>query len=267
MKETVVFLKDDMTESKRREAVNSIITCLELVPEKKIKMILCEAERHKKITPYFLRNVVGLEGYKLDSAYLLFQNTEYGASALTLGLEAAIGVRHFEKKRYDDIELCWTGPSNFSVVGRSNKSAAEEIIGNSAKRIIVVGYSITKKSGKLIGLLNEKLRQGVSVMIVFHKDEKKKNETLLSQVWKKGPRPEFYTRMPKNKKDFFKIHAKMIVADSSVALITSANFTLLGMSKNFEIGVLVKGKTAKKADTLIRSLIKKKYLNKWEISP
>jgi len=253
-----------LTSSERREIISSIITCLKLVPEKNFNLLFEHLSNNEKITSKLLKSI-GFSGQMLDSVILLINNNAMEQRSILVALESALAVRKFDKKNSDSVELSWTGPPHFSVRGRTTRGETEEMIENANKTILLVGYSITKKAGEAVRLLKLAQKRGVSVVIVFHSDKKNKNKNAIREIWARGRRPKFYTRDPKIEKGFYKIHAKMIVVDDDDALITSANFTLHGLTRNFEIGLRVKGPTAKNADTLVRDLIKKKYLREEKI--
>ncbi len=134
------------------------------------------------------------------------------------------------------------------------------MIKNAKKSVKIVGYSITEEAKNIIRLLEDVMNRNVDVTMVIHSDNENKNLHTLKNLWTGKLKPAVYTRLPKTGDVYFKIHAKMIVVDSSDLLVTSANLTWHGMTNNLEVGLRVRGVTANKADHLVEDLIKSKYL-------
>lgn len=255
----LVYLHTEISNSERRELVSNIVTALELVPENALVAIRNSLEKHEAMDSVKIKKITGLDGQGLESVLLLFNNTVMGTDILLVAIDTALAVMQIAKRTSEIIDLSWTGPVQFSVEGRTTLSVMEEMILNAKDSIIITGYSVTDDAENFIRLLENAIDK-VEIILVIHSDDKNKNFDTLSKLWKKEKKPKTYSRLPGPLDVYFKIHAKMLVVDNSDLLVTSANLTWHGMSNNFEIGLRVRGNTAKKAEALIRNLIDRNYL-------
>ena len=256
----LVYLhKSEISNSERRELVSNIVTALELVPEKALVAIRDSLENHEVMDSGKIKKITGLDGQGLDSVLLLFNNAAMGTDVLLVAIDTALAVVQTVKRSSEIIDLSWTGPVQFSVEGRTTPSVMEEMILNAKDSIIITGYSITDDAENFIRLLENAIDK-VEVIFVIHSDDKSNNFEILANLWKKEKKPKVYSRTPGPLDVYFKIHAKMLVVDNFDLLVTSANLTWHGMSNNFEVGLRVRGNTAKKAEALIRNLIERNYL-------
>ena len=256
----LVYLHNsEISKSERIELVSNIVTALELVPENALVAIRDSLEKHEVMDSGKIKKITGLDGQGLESVLLLFNNAAMSADTLLVAIDTALAVMQTVKRTSEVIDLSWTGPVQFSVEGRTTPSVMEEMIMNAKNSIIITGYSITGDAENFIRLLENAIDK-VEVIFVIHSDDKNKNFETLSNLWKKEKKPKVYSRTPGPLDVYFKIHAKMLVVDNFDLLVTSANLTWHGMSNNFEIGLRVRGNTAKKAEALIRNLIERNYL-------
>lgn len=246
--------------SERKSAVSNIVSSLELLPEDALIAIRDHLEKNGPLDSETIQNLTGLSGQNLDSTLLLFSNDAIGADTLLITIDTALSIMRSMKKNSERIDLSWTGPIQFDVEGRTTQAVMAEMIRNAHHSIIITGYSITTNAANFVRLLENSVADGVEVIFVIHSDKNGKNLETLSRLWKYERRPLVYSRKPGSADVFFKIHAKILVADCSDLLVTSANMTWHGMSNNFEVGLRVRGSTARKADALIRNLIDSNYL-------
>ena len=252
-------MDDKITNKERREIIGNLITVLDLVPEKTLNVIRELLESGEDLSPISLKKIEGLSDEKLESLMLLLDNTNVSHETLILLLDVAMAILKRTEKEKESIDLSWTGPIQFSVEGRSTESLVEEMLKNAKKSIVITGYSITEETG-ILELIESAIKRGVEVTMIVHMDDENRNMKVLSKMWPFPPRPVIYSRERGKDDIYFKIHAKMLVVDSSDLLVTSANLTYHGMSNNFEVGVRIRGNTARKAHMLVDELVKSKYL-------
>lgn len=249
-----------ISDFERKELVGNLITVLELVPENALVAIRDSLEKHEVMDSIKIKKLTGLSGQNLESILLLFNNPKIEPDALLIAMDTALAVAQNAKKTSERIDLSWTGPVQFSVEGRTTISVLEEMIQNANTSIIITGYNITQEASNIIRLLEKAMDKNVEVVFVIHSDDENKNFKTLSNLWNYEKKPKVYSRKPGPSDVYFKIHAKMVVVDRFDLLVTSANLTWHGMANNFEIGLRVRGKTAEKAEELIRNLIDSSYL-------
>ena len=256
----LVYLHNSNISSfKRRELVSNLVAALELVPENTLAAVRNSLEKQEVMNSSNIKKITGLDGQSLESILLLFNNAATRADVLLVAIDTALAVMQSAKRDSETVDLSWTGPIQFSVEGRTTPSVIKEMILNAKDHIIITSYSITDDAENFIRLL-ENVIDKVEIIFVIHNDGKNKNFKILSDLWKKEKKPKIYSRTPGPLDAYFKIHAKMLVVDNYDLLITSANMTWHGMSNNFEIGLRVRGSTAKKAGSLVRNLIDRNYL-------
>ena len=254
-----------ISNSERKELIGNVMTALEIVPENALATIRDSLEKNEILDSLKIKKLTGLSGQSLDSLLLLFQNPSIDPYVLLVALDTALAVTQNAKKNSEIIDLSWTGPVQFSVEGRTTPSVLEEMIRNARTSIIITGYSITNEAGHIIRLLEKAIEKKLEVIFVIHSDDENKNLETLSKLWTYEKKPKVYSRIPGPSDVYFKIHAKMVVVDRTDLLVTSANLTWHGMTNNFEIGLRVRGATAKKAEDLIRNLIDRSYLKEMKI--
>ena len=254
-----------VSEFERRKLIGSVVTALELVPETALFAVRNALERHEATDPISVQKATGLSGQSLDSLLLLLDNTKMGRDVLLIAVDTAITVAQNAKKNSETIDLSWTGPAQFAVEGRTTPSVLEDMVKNAKTGIIVTGYSITRNAAGFIESLGNAADRNVRIIIVLHEDGKSRNFDTLSRLWTGRKKPLVYSRRPGPSDAYFKIHAKMVVVDSRDLLVTSANLTRHGLTNNFEIGLRVRGKTARRAEELVQSLIDRRYLEQEEI--
>ena len=253
----VCLHNSDISSFERRELVSNLVAALELVPKNTLTAVRNSLEKQEVMNSSKIKKITGLDGQNLESILLLFNTTR--TDMLLVAIDTALAVMQSAKRDLETVDLSWTGPIQFSVEGRTTPSVIKEMILNAKNHIIITSYSITDDAESFIRLL-ENVIDKVEIIFVIHNDGKNKNFKTLSKLWKKEKKPKIYSRTPGPLDVYFKIHAKMLVVDNHDLLVTSANMTWHGMSNNFEIGLRVRGSTAKKAGSLVRNLINSNYL-------
>ena len=173
---------------------------------------------------------------------------QVSAVSLSLALRSAIHCSEFTNEG-TNLELVWSGPSKpLSSIRRTDQVLADMIV-EARQSILVVSFAVYKVPGIMNGL-RAAMDKGVAVKIIIEteKDSHGRLKTDgLSEVLDSGIRvtdiyvwPE--SRRPGNDRGHTGVlHAKCAVADSRVALISSANLTEAAMDLNMEMGIVVRG--------------------------
>jgi phosphatidylserine/phosphatidylglycerophosphate/cardiolipin synthase-like enzyme len=164
------------------------------------------------------------------------------------------------------VEVAWTYPGTSRPGIRTTGGVAKEIIDASRTTLLVVGYSVTTDS-KRAGLAAQTLKaiasaamRHVSVTAVLHREA---NRNAFLSEWHAGASPPSIFTWPFAEDEKASIHAKLLVADRNVALVTSANLTLHGFEKNIEMGVRVTSRPAAEIHDRIFELIATRDLVPW----
>jgi phosphatidylserine/phosphatidylglycerophosphate/cardiolipin synthase-like enzyme len=157
------------------------------------------------------------------------------------------------------IQLVWTGPETKASVARSTALVVEEMFASARESVIVGGYSFDDPE-ILRPLHCTMVERNVSATLFLDIPGEAPTragadafafasayiDSFFRSVWVFGsPKPDVYydprTAMPGP--PWASLHAKCIVVDDARALITSANFTDRGHSRNVEAGVLIEDRT------------------------
>lgn len=250
-----------MTPNERKKVVDSMLTVLDLVPKSKMGALLT-AINDESVAPSAIGKVAGIGGEAADGVVFLLEDSKAPRSAVALALDAALSAETRATEGRETVEMSWTGPVQFSGGDRRHASVLADMIDSATHAVTVVGYSITGGANGVIRLLEQAAERGTVVTIVVHDDGERANLRALRRAWVGDNRPRLFTRNASKEGAYYKIHAKLVVVDSSDMLVTSANLTWHGMNRNFEIGLRIRGATARKGQVLIDDLIASGYLER-----
>lgn len=166
------------------------------------------------------------------------------AAAIYLHGVAAGYERHRTATR---VESVWTGPATNAVPVRSTAQVLIDVAGEARHELILMTYSATPYE-PLLDALAQAVARGASVMVVVETlrgagsalDGTEPAAAFASlngvQLW--------HWPVEERSERGAKMHAKLAVADRRILLVSSANLTQSGVSKNIEAGVLIRGGTA-----------------------
>ena len=187
-------------------------------------------------------------------------------AALLLALTTASETARKIEEQQPRIEVAWTYPGDVRGSLRTTGGVASEIIDASRNTLLIVGYSVTINPA-FAGLASQTLarvaqacHRGVAVTAVMDRNV---NKSALLRAWNHSiPLPSLFT-WPESDDKMAALHAKLVIADSRDALITSANLTYHGFERNLEMGVRVTGAAAKEINDQIQNLISAHELVPW----
>lgn len=155
-----------------------------------------------------------------------------------------------------EVELLTTGPRLRGPGIRAIEPVIEQLIREARSDLHVVVYVFTPQSGRILTLLRDAAEKGVKLVLVVNQFERQNRivRTRLRQL-----RNDLNNVILANFQDprGRQLHAKVVVADRSRAVVGSANLSWGGMVSNYEIGVLVKGPFAWNLAKLIDSFTTK----------
>jgi phosphatidylserine/phosphatidylglycerophosphate/cardiolipin synthase-like enzyme len=175
------------------------------------------------------------------------------------GAEAALRIAIAERvyRPPPRLELVWTGPETRASVARSTALVVERLFNEAVRTVIIGGYRFDAKE-ILEPLCRAMSERGVAVMIFVDIEGATPNpseadafatafiDNWLRDVWPVGTKkPDIYydprtaIRGDVPGHDWATLHAKCVVVDDERSLITSANFTDRGHTRNIEAGVLI----------------------------
>jgi phosphatidylserine/phosphatidylglycerophosphate/cardiolipin synthase-like enzyme len=144
------------------------------------------------------------------------------------------------------VETVWSGPASHHVPVRATAAVLADLVGEARHELLLMTYS-ARSHQPLTDVLRAAIGRGVAVSVVVETlqgagsalsgDEPYHAFTGINGIelwhWPTTRRTEPGAKM----------HAKLAVADRHILLITSANLTQSGVSKNIEAGLLIRGGT------------------------
>ncbi|MFO0558004.1 MAG: DISARM system phospholipase D-like protein DrmC [Polyangiales bacterium] len=151
------------------------------------------------------------------------------------------------------IDLVWSGPDARGVRSRDTSLVVRALFEGAEREVLIAGYSFDKP--EILAPLHRAMvdRDVRATIIMDIKDTApsplladehaiKRIDRFFFELWPFGPpRPSVYwdPRTARPGPPWHSMHAKCIVVDEQRALVTSANFTDRGQSRNIEVGALI----------------------------
>ena len=151
------------------------------------------------------------------------------------------------------LSLVWTGPEARASVSRDTGLVVRDLFAGAQRTVIVGGYSFDR--AEILEPLHAVMRDRCVTTLLFLDIESKATsaqaaealaiatvDAFFRDVWTFGaPKPDVYydPRTAMKGPPWASLHAKCVVVDDARALITSANFTDRGQTRNIEAGVLI----------------------------
>lgn len=140
------------------------------------------------------------------------------------------------------IELVWTGPEATVSGARDTAVVVQELFGAAQQSVLIAGYSFDHGSQILRSLHAVMEERGVQTELFLDAGAGAR-EAFLAKNWPFGPpHPAFFVdvrALDDSATEYTSLHAKCVVVDAQRALVTSANFTDRGHTRNIEVGVLI----------------------------
>ena len=169
-------------------------------------------------------------------------------------------LKSYFENRKEKIELITTAPPSFMLRTKRISNVVREIIENSGKSLLITGYSISEFVEDMIDTIIQKSQCGVFVKIFINDLSKQKSIDKLLRYQGKFLQLYDYSNREDN---MAALHAKIILADSEKAIISSANLSYHGMAGNIEMGTLIQSvKLGKQIEDVFKSLVFQKVFNK-----
>lgn len=171
----------------------------------------------------------------------------WGESALPGDVVAGIlvGAAHARlQSQRDSVELVWTGPTTPFVATRRTEQVLLDVINRAKVELFIVSF-VAYDVPSIVNAINAASDRGVRTRILLEASSTHGGSLSIDPVatmrgcaplallyaWTDRPHPFTSGR----------VHAKVAVADSDLAFLTSANLTGHALEKNMEAGVLVTG--------------------------
>ena len=146
--------------------------------------------------------------------------------------------------KHQSTELVWTGPTTPFVSARRTEQALLQVIG-AAKQTLFVTSFVAYDVSTIVKALNDASTRGVRVSMLLESSQDHGGSMsfdVLGKIQTLVPAAKLYAwRERASQFSDGRVHAKVVVADSNMCFITSANLTGHAMAQNMEAGVLLTG--------------------------
>lgn len=165
--------------------------------------------------------------------------------ALAFGLRAAAAAARGERER-EQVDIVWTGPTTAAVALRRTRSVLFELVRGAKTRLLLVSYAAFRQED-LVEELRAAATRGVQVRLVLESAASSRGRldedagrafAALSGV---AEVLEWPADLRGEGRSAGVLHAKAVVADAHIALVSSANLTAAALDHNMELGLVVTG--------------------------
>jgi phosphatidylserine/phosphatidylglycerophosphate/cardiolipin synthase-like enzyme len=137
------------------------------------------------------------------------------------------------------LDVVWTGPETSTGTGRLTAATIIDLIGEARREILLVSYA-TNSERAIEAALAAAAQRGIEITILAERHADNPAYTAIGP-----PFPGLQAirlRWPASHRPVgAALHAKILVIDSRIALVGSANFTSRAMVSNLECGFLIRG--------------------------
>lgn len=195
----------------------------------RLRELLLQGRLTFPLTAFALRDL-GLAALADQAPHLRSLNAEI----LALLLDAVLDERR--KRPLVELAFVWTGPEAKASTARDTAVVLAELFSSARQFVLIAGYSFDH-GGTLLQPLHAVMREhSVSCSIFI---DRPAAETFRAKQWPFGPPfPELFVDA-RDDAPYSSVHAKCVVVDAARALVTSANFTDRGQTRNIEVGLLI----------------------------
>jgi len=179
----------------------------------------------------------------VDRFISAWKQTKISGDLLAGILVGAAFARH-QAQRENSVELVWTGPTTPFVATRRTEQVLLDLIGHAQRDLFLVSF-VAYDVSSVVDALNAATGRGINVRMLLETSTSRGGSLSFDPiatmrrcvpsaalyVWTDRPAPFADGR----------VHAKVAVADSNSAFLTSANLTGHALEKNMEAGVVING--------------------------
>lgn len=188
------------------------------------------------------------EGFASDELLPVLEDLD--RAALVRLLRAWIADR--ERRPPPRLDLVWTGPETRGATSRDTAVLVRELFAKARRSVLIAGFSFDHGRA-IFAPLHEVMRVHEVTTEIFIDIERAPSgvaagvharasvEAFLTRTWPFGPPfPSlYYDPRSAASNAMASLHAKCIVVDLEHTLVTSANFTDRGQTRNIELGVQI----------------------------
>jgi phosphatidylserine/phosphatidylglycerophosphate/cardiolipin synthase-like enzyme len=208
------------------------------------------------ITKHALNQIVGSHAGEVFVCFDKLREQGMSPAHIASLTEAVATARDNAAMPEQLIDLVISGPEVAGVPTADTGATIKTLIEGAQTEILLVGYAV-HNGKRLFKRLAERMDEAPSLRVKFHLDIPRKltDTSLTSEIvrrfarefvtkhWPGKSLPEMYydpRALAEDAQQRASLHAKCVIVDRRVALITSANFTDAAQRKNIETGVLIR---------------------------
>lgn len=159
---------------------------------------------------------------------------ELSAQALVAVIDACLSER--ARASGSRSELVWTGPEGKGSLCRDTAVVVQTLFQEATESVLIAGFRFDNGKDLLRSLHQAMKDRNVSCVIYGDTESAPGFER---ENWPFGaPYPSIFAFVPPEGV-FSSLHAKCVIADHRRVLVTSANFTDRGQTRNIEVGILI----------------------------
>ncbi|QKW39931.1 hypothetical protein HUT06_42760 [Actinomadura sp. NAK00032] len=162
-----------------------------------------------------------------------------GSGEFFAGALAGAAAARQSADRGPNLDVVWTGPHSAVTTSRLTSAVVVSLLAEAHEEIILVSYA-THSDKTLTDALTAAARRGVEILLLLESNAENPNYTNYS-----APFPNLdaqrLTWPATQRESGAALHAKILLIDSDIALVGSANFTQRAMEINLECGMLIRG--------------------------
>jgi hypothetical protein len=156
------------------------------------------------------------------------------------------------------VELVWSGPEADGITNRDTGVVTRELFGQAVAEVVVVGFAVYQ-GREIFARLADRMQELPTLRVRLFLDVRRPAGSsvpadelarqfaaeFLRSEWPSTLPPEmFYDPRSLSSDGMVRssLHAKCVVIDRSISLVTSANFTEAAQLRNIEVGCLIRCK-------------------------
>jgi phosphatidylserine/phosphatidylglycerophosphate/cardiolipin synthase-like enzyme len=175
---------------------------------------------------------------------------------LALLAETAARARVSLYQAANVVDLVWTGPETPGVANRDTGVVVRDLFGSAESEVLVAGFAVYQ-GREVFKRLADRMEERPQLRVILFLDVQRAQadpslpedvlrrfaQRFRQQEWPDARLPELFydprslTPDPGKRSS---LHAKCVVVDQRVALVTSANFTEAAQMRNIEVGALIR---------------------------
>lgn len=157
-----------------------------------------------------------------------------------------LGAAHgrLKSRREQGVEFVWTGPTTPFIATRRTEQVLLDLIERADRELFIVSF-VAYDVPSVIAAITDAIDRGVDTRILVEASVTQGGSLLVDPVaTMKKAVPEARLYVWTDRVHPFtngRVHAKLAVADTALAFLTSANLTGHALEKNMEAGILLTG--------------------------